>query len=178
MERTSCIDDHLDECIAKARDLLQDPATPRYHRMETLVLLDSTSGEWQEADECCAMADALWRVTRRWKPGGQTADVDDAPSELRAEIDGLRQALEEDRPILDEEDPPIDDEDDPETTVATVSWSTTPKSRRRRRTYTRTTRRPCPPPKTNSSTLPKSVFVILTCASLTHSRASNIPDLG
>lgn len=44
------INDQLDECIAKARDLLQDPAIPRYHHMKTLVLLGSTLGEWEEAD--------------------------------------------------------------------------------------------------------------------------------
>jgi len=35
------VDHELDTCIEKARELLQDSALPRYHRIRTLVLLGS-----------------------------------------------------------------------------------------------------------------------------------------
>jgi hypothetical protein len=34
-------DDELDTCVEKARELLQDRALPRYHRIRTLVLYGS-----------------------------------------------------------------------------------------------------------------------------------------
>jgi hypothetical protein len=35
--------DKLDTCVEKARELLQDTALPRYHRIGTLVLLGSAA---------------------------------------------------------------------------------------------------------------------------------------
>lgn len=89
------VNDQLAECITATRDILDDPACPRYHRMKCLVLLGSALGDWNEANDCWKEAKALWRITRSFHPVGQAAGVDDALNELREELDGLRVILDE-----------------------------------------------------------------------------------
>jgi hypothetical protein len=81
-------EDRLEECVTKARELLQDPAIPHFHRMKTLLLLDSTLGDWHEANDCCIDAEALWRIARRWHPEGEDEVVDKNMKEMRDTLDG------------------------------------------------------------------------------------------
>ncbi|KAH5599321.1 hypothetical protein HBI81_068510 [Parastagonospora nodorum] len=90
--------DRLDECIAKARELLEDPAIPRYHQIKTLILLGSTLGEWSDANSCLVDAEALWALTRRWHPEGEDKDVDIFMAEIRTSLDELAGVLREEEP--------------------------------------------------------------------------------
>jgi hypothetical protein len=93
--------DRLGECIEKAQKMLDDPATPRYHRMKTLVLLGSTLGDWIDAYACCVDAEALWVLTRQWHPEGKNEAVDIFLAELRNSLDELAEVLAEEEPDLD-----------------------------------------------------------------------------
>jgi hypothetical protein len=73
--------DKLDTCVEKARELLQDTALPRYHRIGTLVLLGSAMEygcsspflierlpfhrDWREGRLGCVEADILHSGTPR-----------------------------------------------------------------------------------------------------------------
>lgn len=104
-------DEDLDGCIEKARALLNEPAIPRYHPIKTLILLGSSLGDWQEAEDCRVRADALWRVVRRWHSEGEDAEIDVAVTELRDALNALTTALKEDQPK------PYDPNCDPEANV-------------------------------------------------------------
>ncbi|KAK3074927.1 hypothetical protein LTR53_002238 [Teratosphaeriaceae sp. CCFEE 6253] len=91
-------DDDLEGCIEKARELLAEPAIPRYHRMKTLILLGSTLGDWEEAEECRVRAEAIWRIVRRWQPEGQDVEVDAAMKELREALEDLHVAIKDEQP--------------------------------------------------------------------------------
>ncbi|KAF2133565.1 hypothetical protein P153DRAFT_363735 [Dothidotthia symphoricarpi CBS 119687] len=109
-------DDRLEECVAKARELLNDPAIPRYYRMRTLVLLGSTLGEWGEANDCRLEAEAMWRIVRRWHPLGEDVEVDRLMAIIRESLDDLDRALREedllDSHYEDEEQEAVDSVDD------------------------------------------------------------------
>ncbi|KAF2623474.1 hypothetical protein BU25DRAFT_414477 [Macroventuria anomochaeta] len=44
--------DRLEDCLLQAREILDDSACPRYHRMKTLILLGGVLGDWYEAKKC------------------------------------------------------------------------------------------------------------------------------
>ncbi|SMY29701.1 unnamed protein product [Zymoseptoria tritici ST99CH_1A5] len=100
--------DELEECAAKAREIIDDRGTPRYHRMRALILLGNVLGDWEEANDCFVRAQALWRIIRRWQPVGQDAEADAALDELRVCLDQLEGALAEDRPPDDDSDAAVD----------------------------------------------------------------------
>jgi len=62
--------DKFDECIEALRQLLDEPTTPRFHRIKCLSLLGGTLGDWEEAYSCYVKAETLWRITRRWHVEG------------------------------------------------------------------------------------------------------------
>lgn len=80
-------DDLLDECVANARELLEDPAIPHYHPMKTLLLLGSALEVLNEAFHCWEESDALWKLIRSWHPEGQNSDVDKVMAEVRTSFD-------------------------------------------------------------------------------------------
>lgn len=90
--------DQLEECESEAKQLLEDPAIPRYHRIKTYLLLGSCVEEWTEAESYRSRAETLWRIVRRWHQEGEDAKIDAALQELRTSLDFLQQDLENDRP--------------------------------------------------------------------------------
>jgi hypothetical protein len=106
-------DDRLDECIEKTRNLLADGAIPRYHRMKALILLASTLGDWEEANDCHVEAETSWRVVRRWHPEGEDLELDKHMEHLRKSLDEVRDVLGETEP----EDYDFDDIVDDRTTA-------------------------------------------------------------
>ncbi|KAK4497263.1 hypothetical protein PRZ48_011713 [Zasmidium cellare] len=93
-----CDENKLDDCIEQARELLDEPVLPRYHRMKTWVLLGAIVGDWEEANDCCARANSLWRIVRRWHPAGVNEKTDRAMQELRDMLDELEETLKEEEP--------------------------------------------------------------------------------
>jgi hypothetical protein len=104
--------ERLDECVDKAREILSDPSIPRYHRMRTLVLLGSTLGDWEEANNCREDAEVLWLVTRRWHRKGESEDVDEFMDDIRRQLDELSKYLAEEEPEDSDLDEAIDDDGD------------------------------------------------------------------
>jgi hypothetical protein len=90
--------DRLDECIDKTRALLADRAIPRYHRMKALILLASTLGDWEEANDCHVEAETMWRVVRRWHPEGEDLELDAYMKDLRESLDEVGAVLEQTEP--------------------------------------------------------------------------------
>ncbi|KAF2129996.1 hypothetical protein P153DRAFT_228893 [Dothidotthia symphoricarpi CBS 119687] len=86
----------LDECAAKARELLSDTAIPRYHRMKTFILLGSILANWDEANRCRILAEGQWHIVRRLHPEGADATVDGYMRELRESLDELGAVLQDD----------------------------------------------------------------------------------
>ncbi|KAK0837141.1 hypothetical protein LTR03_013044 [Friedmanniomyces endolithicus] len=80
----------LNECAESARDLLDDPGLPRYHRMKTLILLASITG-WHDAEECRIEAEQFWRGARV-QYSSPTFDEEEALTELRTQLDALKAA--------------------------------------------------------------------------------------
>ncbi|KAI4661634.1 uncharacterized protein J4E78_004423, partial [Alternaria triticimaculans] len=59
-----------------------------------LLLLASTLGDWDDANNCHAEAEILWRVVRRWNPEGEDAVLDTYMDDVREHIDDVRGDLE------------------------------------------------------------------------------------
>lgn len=91
-------DNKLKDCVALARELLDDLAILRYHRMITLILLSSTLGDWHEANEHRIRAETIWHVARRAHPEGQTPILDGYMQELGIALDELEETLEDEAP--------------------------------------------------------------------------------
>lgn len=72
--------------------------------MKAPLLLGNPIGEWEEANEACMQADALWRVVRRSQNADGDDDVDNALDELRKGIDELKEILKAERLEHDTED--------------------------------------------------------------------------
>ena len=104
--------DRLDECIEQTRALLADDSIPRYHRMKALLLLASTLGDWDDANNCHAEAETLWRVVRRWNPEGEDAVLDTYMDDVREHIDEVRADLERTEPDDNDNDFEDDVDDD------------------------------------------------------------------
>jgi hypothetical protein len=85
----------LDRCIEKSYALLNDPAIPIFHRIKTLILLASTLGDWNDANEHRIEAETLWRAVRRWHPQGRDTIVDEHMTEIRGTLDELDAVLRE-----------------------------------------------------------------------------------
>ncbi|EUC43439.1 hypothetical protein COCMIDRAFT_100857 [Bipolaris oryzae ATCC 44560] len=83
----------LDDCVESARELLEDPVVPRFHRMKTLLLLGSALEDLNEACDCLEEADKLWKLIRSYHLEGQDVDVDKTMAEVRASLDQLAKAL-------------------------------------------------------------------------------------
>ncbi|KAI4673316.1 uncharacterized protein J4E88_008929 [Alternaria novae-zelandiae] len=62
--------------------------------MKALLLLASTLGDWDDANNCHAEAEILWRVVRRWNPEGEDAVLDTYMDDVREHIDDVRADLE------------------------------------------------------------------------------------
>ena len=104
--------DRLDECIEQTRALLADDSIPRYHRIKALLLLASTLGDWDDANNCHAEAETLWRVVRRWNPEGEDAVLDTYMDDVREHIDEVRADLERTEPDDNDNDFEDDVDDD------------------------------------------------------------------
>ncbi|KAI4647821.1 hypothetical protein J4E93_004232 [Alternaria ventricosa] len=102
-------DDRLDECIEKTRALLANDAIPRYHRMKALLLLASTLGDWLDASNCHTEAESLWRVTRRWHPEGEDAELDKYMDDVREHLDEVGADLARTDPDAYDFDDDVDD---------------------------------------------------------------------
>jgi len=89
-----CNKDRLDECIEMARALLADKSISRHQRMKALMLLASTLGDWEDANNCHVEAETLWRVHRRSHPEREDAELDMYMDELREFIDEVGVELE------------------------------------------------------------------------------------
>jgi hypothetical protein len=106
-------DDELDTCVEKARELLQNSALSRYHRIRTLVLLGSTAEygysspfldkclpfhrDWREGRRCCVEADTLRRRVRLLYPADENEKSDAAMDKLRDYILELRAILDQEQ---------------------------------------------------------------------------------
>ncbi|KAJ5022896.1 hypothetical protein PSV08DRAFT_250439 [Bipolaris maydis] len=87
-------DGRLDECVAKARGMLEDPDIPRYHRIKTLLMLASALEDPYEASKCWLDATALWTSIRFWNPEGQNSKLDELMEEIRMSLEELSKAVE------------------------------------------------------------------------------------
>jgi hypothetical protein len=85
----------LNQCIAQARSLLEEPSIPRYHRIKTLLLLTSMVGNRSEAQYFHRQADNLYRLVRAHEAPGANPKVDKALAELSESLEELRVALAE-----------------------------------------------------------------------------------
>jgi hypothetical protein len=90
----------LPECVKKARELIADPAIPRYHHMLTLIILASILEDWNEAKNCLVKANGLWYIIRRGNLPGQDKEVDKVMDKIWEELNKVEEALrkEEVRP--------------------------------------------------------------------------------
>jgi hypothetical protein len=79
----------------KTRALLADRTIPRFHRMKALILLASTLGDWEEANDCHVEAETMWRMTRRWLPVGNDLELDEFMADLRESLDEVGGVLEQ-----------------------------------------------------------------------------------
>lgn len=93
--------DRLEECAAKCRELLDDSAAPKYHRMKTLILLGSILSDWDDADDCRLAAENLWSIVRRRHPEGADSTVDGIMAEIRESLDDMYTALEKDAGVAE-----------------------------------------------------------------------------
>ncbi|SMR42730.1 unnamed protein product [Zymoseptoria tritici ST99CH_1E4] len=100
--------DELEECVRKGKEILDDDAAPRYHRIKTWILLGNVL-EWDEANACFLRAEAMWRLVRRWHRVGHDAQADEAIEELRISLDELKEALDVDRPLNDDPETAVED---------------------------------------------------------------------
>jgi hypothetical protein len=100
-----CEQGHLDEGVIKARELLADPAIPRYHNMKVLLLLASAVDDWYDANGYRIDAEAIWQITRRWHPEGQDDILDTYMSDVRALLDECDKVLREEEPVTYDYDP-------------------------------------------------------------------------
>jgi len=89
-----CNKDRLDKCTEMARALLAHKSTSRHHRMKALMLLASTLGDWEDANNCRVEAETLWRAHRRRHPEGENAALDRYTDELRGFLDEVGVELE------------------------------------------------------------------------------------
>jgi hypothetical protein len=104
--------DRLDECVKKARELINSPGITKYHRMKMLILLASTLGKWEEAEECRHAAETLWRVHRSWHPEDKNEELEVYVAEIRASLDEVgavskQEESELDDAVLDEYGRPV-----------------------------------------------------------------------
>jgi hypothetical protein len=81
--------------------------------MKMLILLSSTLGEWEEAEECRYAAETLWRVHRSWHPEGKNEELDIYMVEIRASLDKVvavsnQEDSELDDEVLDDYGRPVD----------------------------------------------------------------------
>ncbi|KAI4706208.1 hypothetical protein J4E89_008941 [Alternaria sp. Ai002NY15] len=104
--------DRLDECIEMARALLADKSISRHQRMKALMLLASTLGDWEDANNCHVEAETLWRVHRRSHPEGEDAVLDTYMDDVREHIDEVRADLERTEPDDNDNDFEDDVDDD------------------------------------------------------------------
>lgn len=81
------------ECEEPLRDLIKDPAIPRYHRLKTLAMLASVVDDSAEANQFRLTAEALWDMVRDDHPVGSNQRVDRRLAGLRGELDGIKEAL-------------------------------------------------------------------------------------
>ena len=91
----------LEKCIEKAQEILEDGATPRYHRMKPWILLEDCLGVWDEAIDCYNKAQSVWQIVRRWSRAGDDAEADAALEELYSELEALKKTLAEDQAAYD-----------------------------------------------------------------------------
>ncbi|KAF2125347.1 hypothetical protein P153DRAFT_299997 [Dothidotthia symphoricarpi CBS 119687] len=90
--------DRLDECAAKTRELVDDPAKSRYHRMKALVMLGSTCTDLHQAKEYLTEAEALWCLVRCWHPVGVNNTTDEVMAEIYESIVEVYDALKAEKP--------------------------------------------------------------------------------
>ncbi|KAI4907538.1 hypothetical protein J4E90_009567 [Alternaria incomplexa] len=62
--------------------------------MKALMLLASTLGDWEDANNCRVEAETLWRAHRRRHPEGENAALDRYTDELRGFLDEVGVELE------------------------------------------------------------------------------------
>ncbi|KAH7383790.1 hypothetical protein BKA66DRAFT_529178 [Pyrenochaeta sp. MPI-SDFR-AT-0127] len=108
-------EDGLEECVALAQELLDDPDMPRYYRIKALVLLGATVDDVVEANDYSINAEALWRLEKRWHIEDEDENVDLVMAELGNELDELRSTLQEgirEKFNFDEEEDSISAHDD------------------------------------------------------------------
>ncbi|KAH7083686.1 hypothetical protein FB567DRAFT_550724 [Paraphoma chrysanthemicola] len=104
--------DEYEQCIVALRELLADPAIPRYHHIKCLTLLGGTLGDWQEAYACFVKAETIWRITKRWYCDDKDPEVREGLDDLREGLNELKQALSDDEEGLHESMQDVDAEAD------------------------------------------------------------------
>ncbi|OAL47252.1 hypothetical protein IQ07DRAFT_657571 [Pyrenochaeta sp. DS3sAY3a] len=98
----------VDECIDKAREILNDASIPRYHRMQTLILLGFTLGDREQAKNCRVNAEVLWYILQRRHRKGESEDADEFMADMERQLDELKEFLAEEEP--EEEGDAFDEE--------------------------------------------------------------------
>ncbi|KAH3913179.1 hypothetical protein HBH56_112750 [Parastagonospora nodorum] len=89
--------DKYEQCIEALRELLADPAMPRYHHIRCLTLLGGTLGDWKESYSCWVKAETIWRITKRWHCDDEDTEVKEALDDLQDGLNELRRALVDDK---------------------------------------------------------------------------------
>ncbi|EME77358.1 uncharacterized protein MYCFIDRAFT_88718 [Pseudocercospora fijiensis CIRAD86] len=83
----------INECISRARDLIAEPAIPRYHNIRTLLILVNAVPARKEAWRFLEDAQVLFHLVRRFHLEGEDADIDKTIQELWDSISELKQML-------------------------------------------------------------------------------------
>jgi hypothetical protein len=85
----------FEEYVAKIRELLDDYAIPRYHRIKALIMLGAILSDPKEVNQCLVDAEFVWKVVRRGNPKSRDAVVDRHMTEIRQALDDFQKALKE-----------------------------------------------------------------------------------
>lgn len=99
-------DEQIDDCVARARTLIAEPAIPRYHHIRTLLILVGAVPDWMEAWRFLQQAEVLWHLVRRFHAVGEDPKIDKTIEELWDGIVELKEILEDE--LDDDEEVPAD----------------------------------------------------------------------
>lgn len=72
--------------------------------MKALILLASTLGNWEDANDCHVEAETMWRAVRRWHSDGEDAELDRFMKDLRESLDELGTELQRTGPEVPRND--------------------------------------------------------------------------
>ncbi|THZ24491.1 hypothetical protein D6C89_04888 [Aureobasidium pullulans] len=88
-------DDSFDECEIAAQKLLEKHDLPANLRMRTLILLSSSTDDWDVAQETRQICETLWQLTRKRYRHDTNESAHTTLQSIRESLDELRDLQEE-----------------------------------------------------------------------------------